>query len=211
MAMVIGKNIKETILSEVTTQKLVRIPASKEDYFALAEELPFKIEYHENEIITMGLASYWHEKITATLIALLYQLFSQKDSDFDILGSNSGVQIPKFEGGYYMPDVTIVKGNPVFKENSSAIITNPYIIVEVLSPATKAFDLSEKLPEYKLIESLQQVIYVNPEKISVSTFIRSENPNAWINQDFYSLEDSITVEDASISLADIYRKIVFEK
>lgn len=208
--MVIDKNIKETIFSEVTTQKLVRIPASKEDYFALAEELPFKVEYHENEIITMGLASLWHEAIIMNLGGILNVLFFRND-EILVLGSNSGVQIPKFEGGYYMPDVTIVKGNPIFKENSTAIITNPYIIVEVLSPATKAFDLSEKLPEYKLIESLKQVIYVNPQKVSVSTFIRSENPNAWINQDFYSLEDSITVEDASISLADIYRKIVFEK
>lgn len=208
--MVTTKNITETILSEVTTQKLVRVPAPKEDYFDLAEKSPFKVEYHENEIVTMGLASYWHEKITATLIALLYQVFNQQDESFDILGSNSGVQIPKFEGGYYMPDVMIVKGNPIFKENSKSIITNPYIIVEVLSPATKAFDLSEKLPEYKLIESLQQVIYVNPQKVSVSTFIRSENPNAWINQDFYSLEDSIVVEEVTILLADIYRKIRFE-
>ncbi|WP_109742859.1 Uma2 family endonuclease [Arcicella aurantiaca] len=210
MAMVIDKNIKETILSEVATQKLVRIPASKEDYFALAEELPFKVEYHENEIVTMGLASLWHEAIIMNLGGILNVLFFRND-EILVLGSNSGVQIPKFEGGYYMPDVTIVKGNPVFKENSTAIITNPYIIVEVLSPATKAFDLSEKLPEYKLIESLQQVIYVNPQKVSVSTFIRSETPNAWINQDFYSLEDSITVEGASISLTDIYRKIVFEQ
>ena len=208
--MVIDKNIKETILSEATTQKLVRIPAPEKDYFTLADELPFKVEYHENEIITMGLASYWHEKITATLIALLFQVFNQQDEDFDILGSNSGVQIQKFEGGYYMPDVMVVKGNPIFKENSTAIITNPYIIVEVLSPATKAFDLSEKLPEYKLVESLQQVIYVNPQKVSVSTFIRSKNPNAWINQDFYSLEDSILVEGVSILLSDIYRKIQFE-
>ena len=208
--MVIDKNIKETILSEVTTQKLVRVPAPKEDYFALSDELPFKVEYHENEIVTMGLASYWHEKITATLIALLYQVFNQQDEDFDILGSNSGVQIPKFEGGYYMPDVMIVKGNPIFKANSTAIITNPYVIVEVLSPPTKAFDLSEKLPEYKLVESLQQVIYVNPQKVSVSTFIRSGKPNAWINQDFYSLEDSIVVEGVTILLADIYRKIRFE-
>ncbi|PWK26914.1 Uma2 family endonuclease [Arcicella aurantiaca] len=208
--MVIDKNIKETILSEVATQKLVRIPASKEDYFALAEELPFKVEYHENEIVTMGLASLWHEAIIMNLGGILNVLFFRND-EILVLGSNSGVQIPKFEGGYYMPDVTIVKGNPVFKENSTAIITNPYIIVEVLSPATKAFDLSEKLPEYKLIESLQQVIYVNPQKVSVSTFIRSETPNAWINQDFYSLEDSITVEGASISLTDIYRKIVFEQ
>jgi len=208
--MVTTKNIIETILSEVTTQKLVRVPAPKEDYFDLAEKLPFKVEYHENEIVTMGLASYWHEKITATLIALLYQVFNQQGESFDILGSNSGVQIPKFEGGYYMPDVMIIRGNPIFKENSTAIITNPYIIVEVLSPATKAFDLSEKLPEYKLIASLQQVIYVNPQKVSVFTFIRSENPNAWINQDFYSLEDSIVVEGVTILLADIYCKIRFE-
>lgn len=197
-------------MSEVTTQKLVRIPAPKEDYFALAEDLPFKVEYHENEIITMGLARYWHEKITATLIALLYQVYNQEDENFDILGSNSEVQIPKFEGGYYMPDVMIVKGKPIFKENSTAIITNSYIILEVLSPATKAFYLSEKLPEYKLVQSLQQVIYVNPQMISVSTFIRSENPNTWINQDFYSPEDSILVEGVPILLSDIYRKIRFE-
>lgn len=208
--MVITKNIKETTLLVLNTQQVVNIPASEQDYLSVAFDIPFKVEYHENEIVTMGLASYWDEKITATLIALLYQVLNQKEDDFDILGSNSGVQIPKFEGGYYMPDVMIVKGNPIFKENSTAIITNPYIIVEVLSPATKAFDLSEKLPEYKLIESLKQVIYINPQKVSVSTFIRSENPNAWINQDFYSLEDSIIVEGMNILLSDIYRKIRFE-
>ena len=48
-----------------------------------------------------------------------------------------------------MPDVMVVKGEPIFKPNSTAVITNPYIIIEVLSPATKQFDLSEKLPEYK--------------------------------------------------------------
>ncbi len=208
--MVVAKNIKETILSELNTQQLVRIPASEEEYFSVVADLPFKIEYHENEIITMGLASYWHEKITATFIGLLFQLFNLKKDDYDILGSNSGVQIPKFEGGYYMPDVMVVKGSPIFKANSRTIITNPYIIVEVLSPATKAFDLSEKLSEYKLLSSLQQVIYINPEKVTVSTFIRSDNPNTWINQDFYSLEDSITVEGNSILVSDIYHKIKFE-
>ena len=208
--MVIAKNLKETILTELNTQQLVRIPASEEDFFSVTKELPFKIEYHQNEIITMGLASYWHEKITATFIGLLFQLLNLKKDDYDILGSNSGVQIPKFEGGYYMPDVMVVKGNPVFKANSKTIITNPYIIVEVLSPATKAFDLSEKLSEYKLLSSLQQVIYINPEKVSVSTFIRSENPNTWINQDFYNLEDALSVEGNSILLSDIYHKIKFE-
>lgn len=208
--MVVAKNIKETILSELNTQQLVRIPASEEEFFSVVADLPFKIEYHENEIITMGLASLWHEAIIMNLGRIFNILFF-KNEDILVLGSNSGVQIPKFEGGYYMPDVMVVKGNPVFKANSRAIITNPYIIIEVLSPATKAFDLSEKLSEYKLLSSLQQVIYINPEKVTVSTFIRSDNPNTWINQDFYSLEDSITVEGNSILVSDIYHKIKFEE
>jgi Uma2 family endonuclease len=208
--MIITRNLKEEIIEQLKTKELVRIPASEEDYFSVAYTIPFKIEYHENEIVTMGLATYVHEKIIAQLIILFSKVFEEKNEDFDILGSNSGVQIPKFEGGYYMPDVMIVKDEPNFKPNSNCIITNPYLIVEVLSDSTKNFDLSEKLPEYKLLDSLQQVIYINPKKVNVSTYTRTENPNAWLNQDFYSLEDSITVEGENISLADIYRKIRFE-
>lgn len=110
-----------------------------------------------------------------------------------------------------MPDVMVVKGTPSFKENSTAVITNPHIVIEVLSPATSDFDLSSKLPEYKQLESLQQIIYVNPKKVFVSTFIRSENPNIWLNQDFYKLDEFIVIENTNILLSDIYKKIKFEK
>lgn len=207
--MVITRNLKEEIIEQLKTKDLVRIPASEEDYFSVAYDISFKVEYHENEVITMGLTTLWHEAIIMNLGGILRNLFIERD-DFLVLGSNSGVQIPKFEGGYYMPDVMVVKGEPNFKLKSNCIITNPFIIVEVLSPSTKNFDLSEKLPEYKLLDSLHQVIYINPKKVNVSTYTRTENHNAWINQDFYSLEDSIMVEDVSISLSDIYHKIKFD-
>jgi Uma2 family endonuclease len=208
--MVVAKSLQETIIEQLKTNELVIIPASEEDYLSIATALPFKVEYHANEIITMGLASYLHEKLVITLGSILYNLLFEKDN-FDILGSNSGVSIPKFEGGFYMPDVMVVKGEPNFKENSKAIITNPYIIIEVLSPSTSTFDVEYKLPEYKHLESLQQIIYVSPKKVFVSTYIRSENPNIWLNQDFHSLDDAIVVEGVSVSLSDIYKKIKFEK
>ena len=208
--MVITRNLKEEIIEQLKTKELVHIPASEDDYFSVAYDIPFKVEYHENEIITMGLTTLWHEAIIMNLGGILRNLFIEND-DFLVLGSNSGVQIPKFEGGYYMPDVMVIKGEPIFKLKSDCIITNPLVIIEVLSPSTKNFDLSEKLPEYKLLDSLQQVIYINPKKVNVSTYTRTDNPNAWINQDFYSLDDSITVESVSVSLFDIYRKIKFEK
>jgi len=208
--MVVAKSLQETIIEQLKTNELVSIPSSEEEYLSVASALPFKVEYHANEIITMGLASYWHETLVSTLIGIFYNLFSNRD-ELNILGSNLGVSIPKFEGGFYMPDVMVVKGEPIFKENSKAIITNPYIIVEVLSPATSTFDVEYKLPEYKHLESLQQIIYVSPKKVFVSTYVRSENPNIWLNQDFHSLDDAIVVEGASVSLSDIYKKIKFEK
>lgn len=208
--MVVDKNLQETIIEQLKTTELVSIPASEEEYLSIASALPFKVEYHANEIITMGLASYWHETLVSTFIGIFYNLFTNKD-ELNILASNSGVSIPKFEGGFYMPDVMVVKGEPIFRENSKAIITNPYIIVEVLSPATSTFDVEYKLPEYKHLGSLQQIIYVSPKKVFISTYIRSENPNIWLNQDFHSLDDTIVVEGASILLSDIYKKIKFEK
>ena len=208
--MVITKNLSEDIIKQLETHELVSIPASEADYLTVAHELPFKVEYHQNEIITMGLASYWHETLVMAIGSIFYNLLSNRD-EFNILASNSGISIPKFEGGYYMPDVMVVKGEPAFVPDSKSIITNPHIVVEVMSVATSKFDRESKLPEYKHIKSLQQIIYVNPRKVAVSTYIRSENPVIWLNQDFYSLDENIVVEGENISLSAIYKKIKFDK
>lgn len=208
--MIAPKGIKETILEELKTKAIVCIPASEEDYLTVATTLPFKIEYHNSEIITMGLASFWHETLVGNIIYILKNLFSDSES-FYVLGSNAGVHIPKFEGGYYLPDVLVVKDEPIFKANSTAIITNPYIIVEVLSKATEEFDVTEKLHEYKTLPSLQMVIFVSQKKVGVMSFLRSENPNIWLNQDFYDETDMMQIEGKNVAVKDIYKKIKFTK
>ncbi|WP_324492872.1 Uma2 family endonuclease [Haliscomenobacter sp.] len=205
--MVSAQDLRSSILERLKTEPVARIPASEEEYFAIAEQLPFKVEYHNSEIITMGLASYFHEIIVANWIFILRSILPD---EFTVLGSNSGIQIPKFEGGYYLPDVMVVKGEPAFKPNSSAIITNPYLIVEIHSPSTAQFDSDIKLPEYKQQESLQQIIYVNQDRAQVSSYRRTDQPNTWINQEFFNLEEVMQVEGQEVLIKDIYRKIKFE-
>ncbi len=207
--MITTDHLKETILEQLKTQELVRVPASEEEFFTLSAQLPFKIEYHESEIVTMGASSFWHEVLVSNFIFLLKTIFSQDQSIF-VLGSNLGVQIPKFEGGYYLPDVVVVKGNPEFKPGYTSVITNPYIVVEVLSPSTKEFDLSDKLPDYKHIDSLQQVIFVNQKKVNLSSYTRSDQPGVWLNQDFFE-GDTILIENMPVALQDIYDKVQFGK
>lgn len=158
----------------------------------------------------MGLASAIHEILAMAFGSILYNLYEDNDN-FRVVGSNSGVQIPKFESGYYMPDVMVVKGKMQLMPNSSSIIINPYIIIEILSPATSKFDLNSKLPEYKHLESVKQIIFVSQKKVQVSSFVRSnEMVNTWINQDFYELSDSFLVDVHAVSLASIYKKVSFE-
>jgi Uma2 family endonuclease len=207
--MVLAQDLQSTILERLKTEAVVRIPASEVEYFAVADQLPFKVEYHNSEIITMGLASYWHEVLVMTIGGILQNVFAFSE-EYTVLGSNAGVQIPKFEGGYYLPDVMVVKGEPAFKPNSTAIITNPYLLVEIQSPGTARFDSDIKLPEYKHLESLQQIIYVNQNRARVSSYRRTDQPNTWINQEFFSLEEVMQVEGQEVLIKDIYRKIKFE-
>lgn len=207
--MVLAQDLRSTILERLKAEEVVRIPASEVEYFAVADQLPFKVEYHNSEIITMGLASYWHEVLVMTIGGILQNVFAFSE-EYTVLGSNAGVQIPKFEGGYYLPDVMVVKGEPAFIPNSTAIITNPYLIVEIQSPGTARFDSDIKLPEYKHLESLQQIIYVNQDRARVSSYRRTDQPNTWINQEFFSLEEVMQIEGKEVLIKDIYRKIKFE-
>ena len=204
------EQLKAAITEQLKTQEIVRIPASEEEFFALTEEVPYKIEYHNSEITTMGLTTPWHEKLVMTLGGILYNLFFDKD-EFSILGSNAGVQIPRFEGGYYLPDVTVVKGDFNLIEKSNCIISNPYIVIEILSKSTAKYDRGEKLPEYKHLDSLQQIIFVSQDKMEVESYERTEKPNTWLNQTWTQGEESLEIFGQPVFLKDIYRKIQFPK
>lgn len=208
--MITTDQLKETIIDQLKTQEVVRIPASEEEFFALANELPFKIEYHNSEIITMGLSTPWHEMLIMTLGGILYNLFYDQGG-FSVLGSNTGVQIPKFEGGYYLPDIVVVKGEIELKEGSNCIITNPHIVIEILSKSTANYDRGEKLPEYKRLESLQQIIFINLDKLEVESYERTDKPNTWLNQTFTNSEESLMIHEKHVLLSDMYRNIQFTR
>ena len=69
----------------------------------------------------------------------------------------------------------------IWQANSTANITNPHIIVEVLSKATEIFDIIKKLHEYKSLPSLKQIKSVSQKELGVMNFLRSENPNILLN------------------------------
>ncbi|MBO0938167.1 Uma2 family endonuclease [Fibrella sp. HMF5335] len=88
-------------------------------------------------------------------------------------------------------------------------ITNPILVIEILSKSTQAFDLSDKLEIYKQIPSLKQVLFVSQEQSWVSSFVRSDTPGMWFNTSAHTLTDSIGVLAHDVTLAEVYKKFKF--
>jgi Uma2 family endonuclease len=209
--MVATETLREHLLSQLADRPLVRVPAPLADYLALAADFPHKIEYHLSEIIAMGLSSPDHEAIVINLGTILSLLFGD-DDDARVFGSNAGVHLPQFEGGYYLPDLTLVRGPlQVNQLGNRQVITNPALVVEVLSPSTATYDLAEKLGEYKKLESLQQVLLVHQDQMWAMSFARTDEPNTWLNQDFRLPDELVPLAGAYAHLRDIYKKVKFEK
>ena len=199
----------------------IRVPATFQEYLDLAHDCDYRVHYRNGFIISfieieektdiiMGEATITHERLVARFCYFLTTILGI-DSDFSIMGSNSKIFIGAERSGYN-PDVLVVNGTiekRKYKSNkrTSTGIVNPYLIVEILSKSTRDFDLSEKLTDYKLIPSLQQIIFVEQGSVWASTYIRKSN-NEWRNLDFTSLDESIPVADGFIALNQLYSKIL---
>jgi Uma2 family endonuclease len=198
----------------------VRVAATFQEYLDLAHDCDYRVHFRNGQIIsfieidektntTMGEATITHERLVMRFGYFLAEIFGI-DSDFQVLGSNIKIFIGEEQKGVN-PDVAVVKGDAeirTYKSNrrTSKGVANPFLIVEVLSKSTRDFDLSEKLMDYKLIPSLQQVIFAEQNSVWASTYIRV-NANEWRNIDFTNIDDQIPVADGFISLAKLYSKM----
>ena len=195
------------IRERLLTEPFLRIPASLEEYESVADERDLKIEYHNEEIIaTMGRVTPTHSRLSFVMGAILERFYETFENEFIVLESGACVHIPALKS-YYQPDMTVVNGEIKIKEGTTTEILNPYIVVEVLSKATQDFDMSEKLVNYKAIETIKQIIFVAQVKPWISTYTRTNEPNVWINTDYDSLENVAIIDNLTISLRDIYKKI----
>ncbi|MBC8154140.1 MAG: Uma2 family endonuclease [Bacteroidetes bacterium] len=191
----------------------LRVPATLDEYWELVEEVDYAIEYLNGEIISfMGQASDVHETLFARLIYLLEKHFDA-DLTYRVMGSNVKT-FSEASAGSLNADLSVVKGPSDFKvlpsgRLSKAIIRNPEIVVEVLSPGTRNYDVSEKLICYKMIPTLQHVLFVDQKRPYASVYSRLPEPDQWLNVDYCLLTDTVKVGDLTLPMQEIYRKTPF--
>lgn len=207
--MVAVDNLAEYLLAQIKTQDVVRVPASETEYLDLAPEFPGKLEYYNGEIIAMSLASALHELVVSAINYLLFSYY--RDKDFLVTSSNAGLQVPRPDGSYYQPDLMVTQGTWQFKKGSKSIITNPYLLVEVMSPGTYKYDNEDKLPLYKDVPTLQYLVYAAQDRPYLTVYERTDKLDVWLNTDYKTIDSVAQLGELALPLREIYHKIQFSQ
>ena len=109
---------------------------------------------------------------------------------------------------YTYPDVSALCGRPQFRDGHADILTNPSVIVEVLSPSTAAYDRGRKFSYYQRLESLREYVMIAQETMHVELYTRSGG-DVWLRSEYSQPDDAVTLPSVNAELrsADIYEKV----
>ena len=182
--------------------------------FSVESYLDFErvqIERHEfldGSVYAMAGESPNHSTICFNLIAIVGLQIRGKP----YRGFSPNMKIATDEKGLYSyPDLAVVCGQPMFYDGTKDVITNPTVIVEVLSPSTEHYDRGEKFLRYtNQIESLQNYVLISQDKFLVEIFSRQEN-GGWEKSEVEGLESVLKIDsiECEIKLNELYELIEF--
>ncbi|MEG3895345.1 MULTISPECIES: Uma2 family endonuclease [unclassified Microcoleus] len=196
---------KPAIEKKQQTEKRYYTP---EEYLALEEAAIDKSEYHDGEIVPMTGGTTNHNSIIINLIANLK--FGLRGKDYRLFTSDVRLWIP-LTRRYVYPDIMVIQGEPLYQEKNKTIVTNPLVIIEVLSNSTKDYDRGGKFLAYRSIPEFREYILIDQYSYHIEQFAKNSN-SKWVLTEYDSDESVLTLESVEFQmpLREIYERINFE-
>ncbi|CAN5306012.1 Uma2 family endonuclease [soil metagenome] len=181
-----------------------------EEYAELEKNSEERLEYFEGNVWSMAGASDTHEDIVINIGTELKNKLRGRGCK--VYGSNLRVKVPIYPP-YRYPDLTAVCEERMFEDFFGLrVLINPALIVEVLSPSTADFDLSDKFTYYKLIESFTEYLLIAQDRPHVILYTK-QSADAWLQREYNDLNNKIYLSsvDCEIAVAEIYLDVEFPK
>lgn len=179
-----------------------------EEYLKLDRNSEERLEYWYGEIFCMSGASAAHDRILTNFI--FYLRLKSQERGCEEFSSDMRVKVPAAPPFRY-PDVSVLCGESQF-ENVGGIdvLTNPSLIIEVLSDSTEAYDRGDKFTHYKSIPSFSEYLLVAQHRPHVTQFVKQDE-GAWLQREFNQLDGVLKLVSlgCELSLKEIYQNVRF--
>ncbi len=143
---------------------------SFDDYLAVEEMGPVRHEYLNGDIFAMAGGTPEHAALSAAFVVLLGTHL--KGRPCRTYSADLRLRVPATGLATYA-DAAVVCGEPERDPESATHVTNPTLLVEVLSESTEDYDRGEKREHYQQLPSLRDYVLVAQNRRRVEVFTRA--------------------------------------
>lgn len=186
------------------------VPATKyvsiEDYLVAEEASEVKHEYYKGEVFAMAGGSIAHNRIVRNVLASLDNFLRGKGCE--VFPSNLKVH-NEANTLFTYPDISIVCGKPERWNKRNDTITNPVVLIEVLSKSTQGYNRGHL---YRSIPSVKEYILISSTEVLVERYTKQAT-GFWNFRETANPEDSFHVETINFScpIKELYRNVEFDQ
>jgi Uma2 family endonuclease len=187
------------------------------EYLEIEQAAAHKSEFYDGEMFPvhppagprmMAGASKPHNIVFRNLLLKLGARLGD-DGPCQLFAADQRVKIDA-HGHWCYPDILIVCGEPEYAADDPDALTNPKVVIEVLSPATERYDRTTKVRHYAALPSVQEYVLVAQDEPLVERYVRLPD-GQWGRAEFAGLDATLALATvaASVPMADVYRRVAF--
>ena len=171
------------------------------EYLTFEETAALRHEYVGSEAYAMSGGSQRHNRISINTASLLLARLAGKPCQ--VFMSDMKLRVAR-DCAYYYPDVVATCSEQAKVANEAQVVSDPVLVIEVLSPSTEATDRREKLHAYRHLPSLREYVLISQDRQQVEIY-RRQGDLGWL---FITYEPGDTVEFAAVGvtlqISDLY-------
>lgn len=181
------------------------------EYLKQEEETASKYEFHNGKIYALAGGTLNHTILCGNIYSELRTALEGKKSDCITLTSEAKLHVEKKNdsNSFVYPDAMVIcDGIDQSGEDKNAV-TNPVLIVEVLSKSTAGYDRGDKFHLYRKILSFKEYVLIEQAKQIVDVHYKADNSDLWRIIRYEGLDELIKLASLGIeiSMRSLYKNI----
>lgn len=178
---------------------------TSDEYLAWERLQPSKHEYYRGEVFVMAGGSPRHNFLANAVGAELRALMRGKNCH--VLSSDQRISLHQGQR-YVYADAVVACGGICTEPGTIDVLTNPTIVVEVLSPSTEAYDRGPKWEAYQRLAALMDYLLVAQDAVRVEHYQR-EADGSWRYRTL-GPGDAITLANRAVLAVDAVYEGAFD-
>jgi len=168
---------------------------TEEEYFEQLSRSVHKLEFVDGTIRMMAGGGPAHNRICRNT----FRELDDNPAGCEVYLSDTAVSISEYRR-YFFPDLSAVCADKAELDGDGIEkLTNPCLIIEVLSESTADYDRGEKFRTYRQLESFKEYLLIDSRKLSIDYFYRETN-ELWHIRSFFKNDQEVEIRTLGITL-----------